>query len=80
MTTKQITMADINRITVLYMCNDVDRLAGAMLACAGTDDENDTGGECCKELLDFCKQEGIDPLPAIKKALGPSPFDKIWRR
>jgi hypothetical protein len=77
---KQLTMNDITHVTLLRLCEDPDTLAMAMLASAGTDRENDSGGECCKELLEFCKQEGIDPVPAIKKALEPSPFEKIFRR
>ena len=70
--TKQLTMSDIDRIVMLKTCSDPDTLANLMLASAGVDDENDTGGECCRELLEFCKQEGIDPLPAIKIAMRPS--------
>jgi methanogenic corrinoid protein MtbC1 len=76
---KQLTMADITRLTMLYLCRDPDTLSQIMLASAGADAENDTDGSSCKELLEFCKQEGIDPLPAIKKALELSPFEKIFR-
>ena len=69
---KQITMSDINRIMMLKLCNDPETLAGAMLASAGADRELDNDGECCRELLEFCKQEGIDPLPAINIAMRPS--------
>jgi hypothetical protein len=65
-------MNEINRLTMLKIASDPDTLSLAMLASAGD-------GECCKELLEFCKMEGIDPLPAIKKALEPSPFEKLLR-
>ena len=70
-----ITMNDINRITMLHMCGDPYSLARAMLACAAADDP-----ESSKDLLEFCKQEGIDPMPAIKKALEPGPFEMAFRR
>jgi hypothetical protein len=68
----QLTLSDINRIVMLKTCSDPDTLAQMMLASAGVDGDNDTDGECCRELLEFCKAEGIDPLPAIKIALRPS--------
>jgi methanogenic corrinoid protein MtbC1 len=77
---KQLTMADITRLTMLYLCRDPDTLSQVMLASAGADAENDTDGSSCKELLEFCKQEGIDPMPAIKKALEPTPFERSFRR
>ena len=76
---KQLTFEDINRVVMLTTCSDPDTLAQMMLACAGADSENATGGDCCRELLEFCKQEGIDPMPAIKKALEPSPLEKAIR-
>jgi len=76
-----LTLSDITRLTMLKLCNDPETLAQVMLASAGADIENDTdNGECCKELLEFCKQEGIDPVPAIRKALEPTPFEKALRR
>jgi len=77
--TAQLNLSDITRITMLKVCGDPDTLAQAMLASAGADAEYDTDGDCCRELLEFCKQEGIDPMPAIKKALEPSPFEKMFR-
>ena len=79
MANNTLTMADITRLTMLHMCSDPDRLSGAMLAAAGADSENETDGECVKDLLNFCRQEGIDPMPAIRKALEPSPFMKIFK-
>lgn len=79
-TNQPLTMADINRITMLKFCNDPDTLASVMLASAAADTENDTDGDCCKELLEFCVAEGIDPMPAIRKALEPSPIEKAFRR
>ena len=75
-----LTLSDITRLTMLHTCSDPNMLAQMILASAGVDTENDpNGGSCCKELLEFCKQEGIDPMPAIKKALEPSPLEKAIR-
>jgi hypothetical protein len=80
-TKRPLTMADITRIKLLRLCEDPDTLAQAMLASAGADMENDPDNRsCCKDLLEFCKQEGIDPMPAIKKALEPGPFEMAFRR
>lgn len=68
-----LTFDDINQITMRYICNDKQKLAGVLIAVA--DDE-----ECIHHILSFCEREGIDVLPAIKIALQPSPFMMAAKR
>jgi hypothetical protein len=74
-----LTLNDITRITLLKFCSDTEMLAQALISSAGADNKYDTDGGCCKELLEFCKQEGIDPMPAIIKAMEPGPFERKFR-
>jgi hypothetical protein len=72
----QLSMGDITRITMLKLCSDPDTLAQMMLASSGADIEYDTNGATCKDLLEFCKREGINLGPAIKIALEPGSFER----